>query len=85
MEHDFSGCSPEWTVKSSGNNGTSEKVVCFPGRNVPTESDVPFRQTSSLIPFPDSLCNWEGFVQMINASPERTTTIRNFTYQLPKL
>ena len=43
----------EW--KSSGNSGTSEKVACFLGRNVPTESDVPFRQTSSLIPFPDSL------------------------------
>ena len=53
----------------------------IPKRNFRMESDVPFRQTSSLIPVPDSLCNWEGFVQMVNASPERTTTIRNFTYQ----
>ena len=39
------------------------------------EIRVPFRQTSSLIPVPDSLCKWEGFVQMVNASPERNITI----------
>ena len=36
------------------------------------------------MPVPHSLCKWEGFVQMVNASRERNITIRNFTYQLPK-
>ena len=74
MEHDFSGRS----------NGKFWGITEFPGRNVPTEIHVPFRQTSSLIPVPDSLCKWEGFGQMVNPSPgERNITIQ-ITYQLPK-
>ena len=74
-------------VRVENSPGITERLKresCFSGRNVPTEIHVPFRQTSSLIPVPDSLCKWEGFVRMVNSSPERNITIRNLTYQLPE-
>ena len=75
MEHDFSGRS---NGKFPGITERLKRQSCFPGWNVPTKIHVTFLQTSSLIPVADSLCKWEGFVQMVNATPERNITIQNF-------